>query len=55
MQIERVGSGDEPAQKDLRLVLLLVVLGLFGLLMWTGLFFAFEWSLSAIWAAVTGG
>jgi hypothetical protein len=49
----RKDYGEEPVRGELGLVLLLVVLGMIGLLTWTGLFLAARWSVSiALTAAV---
>jgi hypothetical protein len=50
MQIKK-DYGEEPVRRDLGLVLLLMVLGAFGLLLWTGLFLAVQWSVSNAWTA----
>jgi hypothetical protein len=47
----RKDCGEEPVRGELGLMLLLVVLGMVGLLTWTGLFLAARWSVSIAWAA----
>jgi hypothetical protein len=46
--------GDEPAGKDLGVVLFLVVACPFGLLSWVGLFSAIRWSVLAVWSVMVG-
>jgi hypothetical protein len=45
---------DEPAGKDLGVLLFLVAAFPFGLLSWVGLFFAVRWSILAVWSAAAG-
>ncbi len=47
-------SGEEPVRGELGLVVLLVVLGTFGLLTWAGLFLGVQWSVSTAWTAAVG-
>ena len=46
--------GDEPAGKDLGIMLLLFVACPFGLLSWVGLFSALRWSVLAVWSVTVG-
>jgi hypothetical protein len=51
MQIKDNG-GDAPVRGEAGLLLLLLVFGLCGLLMWTGLFLGVRWSISTAWTAM---
>jgi hypothetical protein len=51
MPIEKDNS-ETPARGEAGLLLLLLVIGLCGLLMWTGLFLGVEWSLSTAWTVM---
>jgi hypothetical protein len=41
---------DEPLRSEFRPLLVLIALAPFGLLIWTALFLAVQWSLLAVWA-----
>lgn len=43
--------GEEPVRGELGLMLLLVVCGIIGLLIWGGLFLSIRWIVSAAWTA----
>jgi hypothetical protein len=51
MQIKS-DKDEEPVRSELGLLLLLVGFGACGLLTWTGLFLAVQWSVSTAWTAV---
>ena len=51
MQIE-INNDKQSIRRELSLLPLLVVFSICGLLIWTSLFLAVEWSVSAVWAAV---